>query len=248
MDAAAVFGEADMRTRGSDPDYTQSMYGLLAILSRGPMSGYDVRKVLDGREMYYWRESSGNIYPMMRQLHQDGLLDRTDSYVKRKKRVLYSLTDKGRRELENWLREPASLTRFRVELLMKLRFGTGLGAEHLLVQLDDYRGKLLLQLEEAEEILSEVRASDDSLENDVRSISLTRFIMEMEALVEWCDRSGKLLACRLKSETFQSRARILRPRPFLDARTYHGTARFDPGSIPVERETDLRKPFRITCR
>lgn len=237
-----------MRTPGGDPDYTQSMYGLLAILSRGPMSGYDVRKVLDGREMYYWRESSGNIYPMMRQLHQDGLLHRTDSYVKRKKRVLFSLTEKGWRELENWLREPAGLTRFRVELLMKLRFGTGLGIEHLLCQLEDYRGKLALQLAEAAEILSEVRASDDSLENDVRSISLTRLIMEMEALVEWCDRSRNLLSSRLRNETPVPGSKLRPPRPFLAARTYHGTARFDPGGIPMEHETDLRRPFRVTCR
>jgi|GEM_PF-2481990 len=167
-----------MAIRRKDPEYTQSMYGLLAILSQGPMSGYDVRKTLDDREMYYWRESSGNIYPMLRQLNQDGLLDKTDAYTKKKKRVLYSLTERGRTELDAWLAEPAGLNRFRVELLMKLRFGTGLGLETLMSHLENYKHRIQEQLDEVREILSEIDESGDSLENDMRRIAVMRFSLD----------------------------------------------------------------------
>jgi len=163
-----------MAIRRKDPEYTQSMYGLLAILSQGPMSGYDVRKTLDDREMYYWRESSGNIYPMLRQLNQDGLLEKTDAYTKKKKRVLYSLTGKGREELDAWLSQPAGLSRFRVELLMKLRFGTSLGLETLMSHLENYKHRIQEQLNEVREILSDIDESGDSLESDLRRIAVMR--------------------------------------------------------------------------
>lgn len=222
-----------MAIRRKDPEYTQSMYGLLAILSQGPMSGYDVRKTLDDREMYYWRESSGNIYPMLRQLNQDGLLEKTDAYTKKKKRVLYSLTERGREELHAWLRQPAGLSRFRVELLMKLRFGTELGLETLMSHLENYKHRIQEQLNEVRDIMSDIDESGDSLENDMRRIAVMRFSLDMEAVSRWCDLSRGMLLRRLTGRSTETRLIPWRKGSEESARSYQGFYRADPWGVPM---------------
>ncbi len=221
-----------MSVRRKDPEYTQSIYGLLAIISIGPTSGYGVRKALDDREMYYWRESSGNIYPMLRQLHADGLLDRTDSYVKKKKRVVYSITEKGREELNLWLGEPAGLSRFRVELLMKLRFGTALGIETLVGHLAHYRRQLEQQLDEVREIITDIDESGDSVDSDIRRIAATRIGMEMETLLHWCDLSRDILLKRRNRGLSESGRGFGHHTLEQAPQSYQGICRIAPWWVP----------------
>ena len=48
---------------------------LLGFLSWGPMSGYDLRRVIDQSISNFWSESYGRIYPMLAELSKDGLVD-----------------------------------------------------------------------------------------------------------------------------------------------------------------------------
>lgn len=176
-----------------DLKYTQSIYGILAILSSGPQSGYDIRKALDNPEMYYWRESYGNIYPMLKKLYQDGLVDKTDSYVKKKKRLIYRLNQNGWLELHKWMEEPASLNRFRVELLMKLRFGECCGVENMIAQLTHYRKQSEDQLNEAEMLLDQLSTSEETLINDLRKITIRLFAERKKSTLIWCSASADLL-------------------------------------------------------
>ncbi len=169
--------------------YTQSIYGVLAILSQGPKSGYDIRKALEDPEIYYWRESFGNIYPMLRVLLKDGLLSKQDSYVKKKKKVIYELNEKGLVELQKWLSEPAKLNRYRIEMLMKLRFGSSCGVENMLAQISNYRSLTEGQIKEAQEIVNEIESSGESLDNQLRMIAIRLFLLQKESLLEWCDES-----------------------------------------------------------
>ncbi len=176
-----------------DLKYTQSIYGILAILSGGPQSGYDIRKALDNPEMYYWRESYGNIYPMLKKLYQDGLVDKTDSYVKKKKRLIYRLNQNGWLELHRWIEEPASLNRFRVELLMKLRFGACCGVENMMAQLTHYRKLSEEQLHDTEMLLDQVSSSEETLINDLRKITLSLYAERKRSALIWCSASSELL-------------------------------------------------------
>ncbi len=174
--------------------YTQSIYGILAILSKGPQSGYEIRKALDQPEMYYWRESYGNIYPMLKKLHKDGLLSRSDSYIKSKKRLIYQLNQQGWDELFLWFEEPATLNRFRVELLMKLRFGESYGAGNMISQLTHYRETSQEQLKDAEKLLETINSADSSLDSDLRKITISLFIKRKIAILTWCTDSIKILS------------------------------------------------------
>lgn len=180
--------------------YTQSIYGLLAVLSTGPKSGYDIRKRLEAPEMFFWKESYGNIYPMLKLLLKDGLLSQTESFVKTKKRLIYTINEKGLNELNRWLEKPSNLTRYRFELLMKLRFGARLGIENLLNQLNHYCIANVQQLDEAKSIKAIIQSFDDTLDKEIREIIINLFIQRKKTTIDWCDSSMETLKLWEKTE------------------------------------------------
>lgn len=174
-------------------DYPQSYYGLLSILTLGPQSGYDIRKALECPEMFYWMESYGNIYPMLRVLEKDGLIDKRDSYVKSKKRVIYQLNGSGWQELNAWLTEPVRLNRFRVEILMKLRFGASCGVSNMMEHIEGYRKVSEHELEFMKDRCDRLRESDGSLVNDLRLVTSLFLVHLKESALIWCDESMEIL-------------------------------------------------------
>ena len=95
----------------NDKPYSQSTYGILAILSEGAKSGYEIKKFLSANEVFYWRESYGNIYPILKRLKASGLVRQIDADVKKKRRIYYEITDEGKKELARWLTTPPALSR-----------------------------------------------------------------------------------------------------------------------------------------
>ncbi len=176
--------------------YTQSVYGLLAVLSTGPKSGYDIRKRLEAPEMFFWKESYGNIYPMLKLLLKDNLVNQTEAFVKTKKKLIYTINENGQKELNTWLEKPSNLTRYRFELLMKLRFGANLGIQNLLNQLNHYNKANIQQLDEAESIKTIIQSFDDTLDKEIREIIINLFIQRKKTTIDWCNNSMNTLKKR----------------------------------------------------
>jgi len=78
---------------------------LLKLLEESPRHGYEVIRLLQDRFLGVYSPSPGTIYPRLARLEADGLV--THEVVKGKK--VYSLTDKGRAELERRMDELAEL-------------------------------------------------------------------------------------------------------------------------------------------
>jgi DNA-binding PadR family transcriptional regulator len=78
---------------------------LLKLLEESPRHGYEVIRLLQDRFMGVYSPSPGTIYPRLARLESEGLV--THEVVKGKK--VYSLTDKGRAELDRRMDELAEL-------------------------------------------------------------------------------------------------------------------------------------------
>jgi DNA-binding PadR family transcriptional regulator len=101
----------------------KSRYALLGMLSLQPMSGYDLKKFTEGSTANFWQENYAQIYPMLRQLTEEGLtISHVEKQEKRPERHIYALTEKGWDELRRWLIEPVEPQIERNELLLKLFF------------------------------------------------------------------------------------------------------------------------------
>lgn len=117
-----------------------SRYALLGLLSLGPRSGYDLKKLIDGSIAHFWSESFGQIYPILRRLEAEGLARRRSERQNGKPdRQVYSLTSKGEAELQRWLQQPARPEGFRSELLLKLFLGAHVPLDATVRQVQEFR-------------------------------------------------------------------------------------------------------------
>ncbi|MFG1999012.1 helix-turn-helix transcriptional regulator [Spirillospora sp. NPDC048911] len=78
---------------------------LLKLLEESPRHGYEVIRLLQDRFLGVYSPSPGTIYPRLARLESEGLV--SHELIKGKK--VYSLTDKGRAELERRMDELAEL-------------------------------------------------------------------------------------------------------------------------------------------
>ena len=76
---------------------------VLGLLSLGPRSGYDIKTVVDRSTRFFWAASYGQIYPELRRLEEDGLIEGENAPRGGRGRRVYKLTKAGREALTEWL-------------------------------------------------------------------------------------------------------------------------------------------------
>ena len=102
----------------------KTRFAILGILSLEPMSGYEIRKFVKASIGYFWHESYGQIYPVLKEMESEGLLgSKSEIHEKGSEKKTYSLTKEGKKELRSWLGKPVEAHPYRNELLLKLFFG-----------------------------------------------------------------------------------------------------------------------------
>jgi PadR family transcriptional regulator AphA len=117
-----------------------SRYAVLGMLSMGLKTGYAMKKHVEGNLGHYWSESYGQIYPILRQLVDEGLATCTEERRRGKPmRNLYSITPPGRKELRAWLAMPPEPQPQRSELLLKLSLGNRVSSKTCQKLIGDHR-------------------------------------------------------------------------------------------------------------
>ena len=104
---------------------SRTPYMILGMLSIQPnLSGYELHKVIEDNFGSFWGESYGQIYPALKRLSAEGLIEpcTTDSPSKKRSQQ-YALTDAGRTSLREWLALPFQNDPPRNEFMLKLFFG-----------------------------------------------------------------------------------------------------------------------------
>jgi DNA-binding PadR family transcriptional regulator len=171
---------------------------ILGLLSIGPRSGYDIKATVDRSTRYFWAASYGQIYPELRRLEQEGLIEGEDAPNGARRRRIYRLTESGRAELEAWLRSHGRLTiELRDESLLRIFFADAVGrAEGLL--LVETRQRIF------EEVLAQLREIDALPGKDPEFVDLVlRWgIAYTEWEAQWCAEQLE----RLRGETAQPAA------------------------------------------
>ncbi len=95
-------------------------YAILGLLCWKPMSGYDIKKMVEVALTYFWSESYGQIFPVLNRLVDDGLATKhLDPASGGRGRQVYKTTAAGRRVFKKWLNEPTAMPQLRDELKLK---------------------------------------------------------------------------------------------------------------------------------
>ena len=123
-------------------------HALLGFLNYGPHTGYEIKKVFDISVAHFWSAELSQIYPSLKALESEGLVEmKVEVQANRPNRKVYSITDDGRRELIDWLGNPAEPDQVREPLLVKLFFAAAGNKEHTLTVLKRRVDDLRLRLE-----------------------------------------------------------------------------------------------------
>jgi DNA-binding PadR family transcriptional regulator len=174
-----------------------SRFAILGLLTLCPMSGYEIRQLVQWSIGQFWRESFGQIYPALRALAAAGLITRQPEAKAVKKgkatnrpRHIYAVTEKGRRALAEWVESPFHLQVPRNELLLKLFFGGTVPVAQSKAQIERFRE---MQLKGLEVFAATERRLHAEHESDPQ---LPYWLMTLEygkhshrAMVAWCDAS-----------------------------------------------------------
>src|SRR5512133_4027220 len=99
---------------------------ILGFLSLGPRSGYDIKTVVDRSTRFFWAASYGQIYPELRRLEEEGLVEGEDRPNGGRSRRVYRLTPAGREALHGWLLGSTVTIELRDESLLRLFFADAL--------------------------------------------------------------------------------------------------------------------------
>ena len=162
---------------------------LLGFLTWGPMSGYDLRQLIEGSIANFWSEGFGRIYPMLAQLAEEGLATRSETHSEGgRPRHSYAITDAGRAVLQNWLREPTVPRPVRNERLLKLFFSARTEVAVPRDQITSFREELLGKREHYGEIRARLESQQDApLDRHFWLMTLRNGELQVEAELQWCD-------------------------------------------------------------
>jgi DNA-binding PadR family transcriptional regulator len=80
-------------------------YGLLSLLERRPMYGYQLRQEFEASTGATWPLNVGQVYTTLARLERDALVEVADADGDESQRV-YAITDDGRAEVRAWFATP----------------------------------------------------------------------------------------------------------------------------------------------
>jgi PadR family transcriptional regulator, regulatory protein AphA len=171
-------------------------YVILGMLRRGPLSGYEIKALVDNSTRFFWAASYSQIYPELRRLSEAGLVEGVDSPTGGRRRIVYEITADGEEELKAWLRQPPEVFEMRDEGLLKLFFASALLPT------------------EAVEIVRAMRADNEAVNRTLRGIepgkdeemdayplTVLRCGIELSGwFAEWCERTEKQILAAAEAE------------------------------------------------
>lgn len=171
----------------------RTRYTVLGCLSFEPMSGYDIKGFIDGTISHFWSESYGQLYPTLKALEEEGkIVGHEEPGEGGPSRIVYRITDAGREELAQWLREPAQPVTARDEHSLKIFFGHLVGTEATLAHVRRLRDRARAALDHYTRV--EARLENADLEwVPYRLAVLHGGIRHSEMVLEWCDETEAAL-------------------------------------------------------
>lgn len=171
----------------------KTKYALLGVLSIMSGSGYDIKKFCDSSLSYFWNENYGHIYPVLQRMEDEGLITKEVKQTEgRPAKNVYSITQKGRDELQEWIMLPIEQEPKRSEFLLKIFLSKDMPTEKIIEKIKGIKEKSEEELKKYSEISDMLKSQ---LENvDKKSVTLYLSTVNFgkkieEARIKWCEET-----------------------------------------------------------
>ena len=112
-------------------------YALLGFLNYQPMTGYELKQIMDLSTSNFWHAKQSQIYTTLKKMAENGLVESTiEEQDNRPDRRVYTITTNGQNALQTWLEQPVTELQPKKELvLLKLFFSARVDRQATLAQL-----------------------------------------------------------------------------------------------------------------
>lgn len=157
-------------------------HGLLALLERQPMHGYQLRSAFEESTGSTWPLNIGQVYTTLSRLERDDLVRPLPESEAGQRP--YEITDGGRAELKNWFTTPVSRTgRPRDELAIKLALAITTPGVDVRAVVQAQRTATMRSLQE----YTRLKAGDQHLTDLAWRLVLDAMVFQAEAELRWLD-------------------------------------------------------------
>jgi len=196
----------------------KTWFAILGLLSWYPMSGYDIKKLVEMSLSHFWSESYGSLFPTLNALVSEGFATkRLDPASGARRRQVYTVTPKGRRAYKKWLHEPADPVQMRNELQLKFFLTSRGSIDDSIRLLEEYRAQQAQRYAEfkaseamlAEAVRTDVmpeeiepllgKTAEHSNELLIFFLTLRHGILAIEARMAWVDEAVQALRARKRN-------------------------------------------------
>ncbi|MBO4902838.1 MAG: PadR family transcriptional regulator [Lachnospiraceae bacterium] len=170
---------------------------ILGLLSHEDLTGYDMKKRIDGAISFFWKGSFGNIYPALKDMENQGLITKSDTSVGGRERTTYRITESGRDKLKDWLRDEQASNELKYETLLKLFFGGVETGEVSVRNIEVFEEQIKKDLKVLKTYCETLERSLDVEDHVYYSLTASFGVETYEAYLKWCVKAKKLLKRRV---------------------------------------------------
>ncbi|HEV2964232.1 MAG TPA: PadR family transcriptional regulator [Candidatus Angelobacter sp.] len=174
---------------------SSSKFAILGALSLKPASGYDIKRFVASSIGHFWNESYGSIYPILKKLAHEKLIQAQKGPQSGRDRVVYAITQEGEKALREWLLLPPRTEPFRSEILLKLFFARRSPANISATHIQETK------LAEERRFATYAQIKEQLIRQHVDHPELPYWLMTLsygrhrsEAVVAWCNETLSSLA------------------------------------------------------
>ena len=166
---------------------------ILGLLSHEDLTGYDIKKRIDGAISFFWKGSFGNIYPALKDMETQGLISKSDTSVGGRERITYKITEAGEKALRNWLKEEQVENELKYETLLKLFFGGLESAEVSVHNIEVFEKQIQKDLKLLKVYYEALEKSLGDKDHLYYLLTVSFGIETYEAYLKWCNKAKKIL-------------------------------------------------------
>jgi len=166
----------------------QTDYVILGLLAEQPLSGYQIKKIVDIRFRFFWSESFGQIFPALKSLAAAGLAEECPQEQAGGRAVkTYRITPAGKETLVSWLSQPVEKESLRLEILLKTYFSNYAAPDVMLAHLAAFEQSHAQQLQILGMFQKELESIPDDDENHREVLRVIDFgVKANSAYLDWC--------------------------------------------------------------
>lgn len=123
---------------------------ILGLLSYKPMTGYDIKRIIQDSSFMHWSGNNNQIYKSLSELQDQGLVTSVEQHQEGSPtKKIYSITIDGREALKQWALLPPDPIEIKKPFLVQLAFSGQLNSTELRALIERYEYQVKMQLQMA---------------------------------------------------------------------------------------------------